>query len=83
MRLDGNDGFNVHGNTLLQTGQWYHVVGTWDGSNIRIYVDGVLDNTPTARAAPIGTDTRPVYLGGRSGAGSICWHARRRPALQP
>ena len=69
LALDGNDGSNVHGNTLLQTGQWYHVVGTWDGSNIRIYVDGVLDNTPTARAAPIGTDTRPVYLGGRSGAG--------------
>jgi hypothetical protein len=69
LALDGNDGANVHGNTLLQTGQWYHVVGTWDGANIRIYVNGVLDNTPTARAAPIGTDTRPVYLGGRSGAG--------------
>ncbi len=65
--LDGNDGSNVRGNTPLQTGQWYHVVGTWDGSTIRIYVNGVLDMTPTARAAPILIDTRPVYLGGRSG----------------
>ena len=71
LALDGSDGFNVHGNTRLQTGQWYHVAGTWDGANIRIYVNGVLDNTPTARAAPIGTDTRPVYLGGRSGAGRL------------
>ena len=69
--LDGNDGSNAHGNTLLQTGQWYHVVGTWDGSNIRIYVNGVLDNTPAARAAPINTDTRPVYLGGRIGSTNI------------
>jgi hypothetical protein len=71
LALDGSDGFNVHGNTRLQAGQWYHVAGTWDGSNIRIYVDGILDNTPTVRAAPIGTDTRPVYLGGRSGAGLL------------
>jgi len=44
------------------------LVGTWDGSSIRIYVNGVLDNTPTARAAHIGTDTRPVCLRGSSGA---------------
>jgi hypothetical protein len=71
LALDGNDGSNVHGSTLLQTGKWYHVVGTWDGANIRIYVNGVLDNAFTSRAGPIGTDTRPVYLGGRSGAGQF------------
>jgi hypothetical protein len=69
--LDGSNGSNVHGNTLLQTGQWYHVVGTWDGSNIRIYVDGVLDNSPTSRAAPINTDTRSVYLGGSTGNADV------------
>ncbi len=69
--LDGNDGSNVHGNSLLDTGRWYHVVGTWDGANIRIYVDGVLDNTPTPRAAPINTDTRPVYLGGCIGIADV------------
>ncbi len=65
MGLDGNDGSNAHGNTLLQAGVWYHVAATWDGSYIRIYVNGVLDNTPTARAAPVGTDTRALYLCGR------------------
>jgi hypothetical protein len=68
LHLDGNDGSGVRGNTQLKANRWYHVVGTWDGSNVRIYVNGVLDMTPTARAAPILTDTRPVYVGGRNGS---------------
>ena len=24
-------------------GQWHYAVGTWDGSNVRLYVDGQLD----------------------------------------
>ena len=43
--LDGNDGAGVRSNTILLTGQWYHVAVTWDGSNVKIYIDGVLDNT--------------------------------------
>lgn len=30
---------------LLSSGRWYHMVGTADGSNIKIYVDGVLKAT--------------------------------------
>jgi len=66
--LDGNDGAGIRGNTVLTTGQWYHVAATWDGSTVSIYVNGVLDNTPVARAGTIGADTRPLYIGGRSGA---------------
>ena len=69
--LDGNDGANAHGNTLLTAGTWYHVVGTWDGTNIKIYVNGTLDNTASTHAAPIGTDTRDLYLGGRSGSTDV------------
>lgn len=67
LHLDGNDGFGYRGNTLLQTGRWYHLAGTWDGAVVRIYVNGVLDNTPATRTGTIGTDTRPLYIGGRSG----------------
>ena len=68
--LDGgeadDDGFE--GNTPLNTGQWYHVAATWDGLTVRIYVDGVIDNDPSdLHGDPIGTDTRPFYIGGRSG----------------
>jgi Concanavalin A-like lectin/glucanases superfamily len=66
--LDDADTAGVRGNTVLNPGQWYHVAAIWDGATVKIYVNGVLDNSPgTARAAPISTDTRPLYIGGRSG----------------
>jgi Tfp pilus assembly protein PilX len=69
--LENGDGSGVQGNTVLSTNTWHHVAATWDGANVRVYVNGVLDNTPVARTAAIGTDTRPVYLGGRVGATDI------------
>jgi hypothetical protein len=30
-------------------GKWQFVVGTWDGSNLRIYVDGVQEGSPVAQ----------------------------------
>lgn len=71
MTLDEYDLYSAGGNTAMATNRWYHVAGTWDGSHIRLYVNGVLDNTPFSRAAPIGTDTRTVYLGGRDGMTDI------------
>lgn len=71
MTLDGSEGDSIVGTTMLPTNAWRHVAGTWDGTQVRLYVSGVLDNTPVSRAAPIGTDTRPVYLGGRDGMTDI------------
>jgi hypothetical protein len=68
LMLDENDDAGHVGTTTLSTGTWYHVAATWDGAKVRIYVNAVLDNAPAAHASPIGTDTRAVYLGGRSGA---------------
>ncbi len=68
--LDSNDAASTRGNTVLATGQWYHVAATWDGTTAKIYVNGQLDNSPgAAKASPIGTDTRPLYIGARPGAG--------------
>ncbi len=64
--LDTSDPVGVRGNTVLSTATWYHVAGTWDGSAVRIYVNGQLDNTPAARTGTIGVDTRPMYIGGYS-----------------
>ena len=36
---------NVDGGTILVTGRWYHISGTYDGENITIYVDGKLDRS--------------------------------------
>jgi len=66
---DIDSGGGLRGNTLLSTVQWYHVAAAWDGSTVRIYVNGILDNDPPeSRAGTIGTDMRPLYIGGRDGA---------------
>ncbi|PQJ76290.1 immunoglobulin-like domain-containing protein, partial [Polaribacter glomeratus] len=33
--------------------QWYHIAGTYDGTTMKIYVDGVLENTSTAENGDI------------------------------
>jgi hypothetical protein len=53
---------------VLTAGQWYHVAATWDGSIVKIFVNGQPDNTPTVRTGTVGTDARPLYIGGRPGA---------------
>ncbi len=68
LSLDGNNGSGIRGNTVLATGQWYHVAAVWNGSTVRLFVNGVLDNTPPSRSGTIATDTRPLYIGGRTGS---------------
>lgn len=69
--LDHYDASTYHGNTVLPLNTWVHVAGVWDGVNAHIYVNGVSDATPFAKAAPIGTDTRPIFLGGRTGSTDV------------
>lgn len=46
-------------------GNWHHVAGTYDGSNLRIYIDGALKNT-RSHAGQIQTNTYPVNVGRNS-----------------
>jgi len=45
---------SVRGNTDVNDDVWHYVVGVFDGSYLRVYVDGVEDATPVARTDPIG-----------------------------
>jgi uncharacterized delta-60 repeat protein len=46
----------------LPTNTWHHIVGSYDGSNLRIYVNGILYNT-TPQTGNILTSTTNLYVG--------------------
>lgn len=50
----------------VHTQQWYCVIGTFDGSIFKIYIDGQLKSTaaPQSPAVPIGTSTNGLSIGG-------------------
>lgn len=48
--------------SVATTNQWYHIVGVHDGSNHKMYIDGVLTRT-TAYAGPLVNNSRTLVLG--------------------
>jgi hypothetical protein len=55
----------VQGSTVISTNVWHHVAGVFDGSQLRVYVDGVLDGTKASTFAPV-TGTKDLLIGARS-----------------
>jgi hypothetical protein len=64
-----------NGATLLELGRWYHIAQTYDGSALRLYVDGVLDGSANV-SGPIVSTTQPVRIGGGAPAGTRQVHFR-------
>ncbi|OGK19984.1 hypothetical protein A2866_06240 [Candidatus Roizmanbacteria bacterium RIFCSPHIGHO2_01_FULL_39_8] len=60
----------VTGTKTLSTNTWYHVAGTYDGSNLKVYVNGVLDNSAASTNTPNDT-TDVMAIGGRTTNGSV------------
>jgi len=52
---------------------WHHIVGTYDGETIRIYVDGI-EGTSESQSGDIDTTAETFNIGGWTGAGSsLCF----------
>lgn len=47
---------------VMNTGQWHHLAGTFDGNAVRIYIDGVLQSTQ-AYVGTIQPGTSDLYFG--------------------
>jgi hypothetical protein len=57
--------------TGVTDGEWHHVVGVFDGTELALYVDGSLaGSTPTFGAMPT-TNTSPIAIGSFYGAGGF------------
>lgn len=54
---------SVEGATTLDQNTWYHIAGTWDGSDIKVYVNGVLDGSEPCLGNFV-TNTDPFKIGG-------------------
>jgi hypothetical protein len=61
VRLDPRE---AHGETEVAANEWHHVVGTYDGANTRLYVDGVEDTgSPMSYSDKIDVNRENVLIG--------------------
>jgi hypothetical protein len=47
-------------------GEWHHVVGTFDGTTTRFYLNGVLQGTNTIALNSLSTNAEPLWIGNNS-----------------
>ncbi len=52
----------VDANARLQTGKWYHIAGVYDGSFMKLYINGKLDNSRPLSGS-IANTSEPFLLG--------------------
>lgn len=58
----------VESGTVLKSGEWYHLVGIYDSSyNLKIYINGRLENTKQASGSVVYSLTDYVNIGRRGG----------------
>ena len=48
--------------STLTAGNWYHIVGTYDGSDMRIYLNGS-EESNTSKTGSISTSADPIEIG--------------------
>ena len=56
----------LNGTTVVKASTWYHVAMTYDGSSLKLYVNGVLDASMNL-SGPIVATTQPLQIGGLNG----------------
>lgn len=64
----GNAGYNATANQNVNIGQWYHIVGVYDGANVTLYVNGQQGATAAAPLAhvPVPDTSIPLTIGARA-----------------
>jgi len=69
MHFAVTDEHYVNSDAEIPDGEWHHVCGTYDGVDIRLYIDGKQDpENPAAYRGKIGTNTNNLFIGRYSGS---------------
>ncbi len=55
--------YEVVSTSEIPLGQFSHVAGTWDGTTLRLYINGILTNQNTPGVSPVPSGC-PFYIGG-------------------
>lgn len=53
----------IDGRTSLTFGAWNHVAGVWDGTSMRVFLDGVMQPETSFISPPLTASTVPLRLG--------------------
>lgn len=80
--FDVNGGSGAISSSALSTTAWHHIVGTYDGTNTRLYVDGALVAGPTA-GTYTPNDGTALYIGAQLGSSSFFSGSLQEIALYP
>lgn len=57
------DGHESLGDAAIADGQWHHAAATYDGANLKLYVDGVLQKQTTPFAGAIPANSSGITIG--------------------
>ncbi|MDA1052575.1 MAG: Rib/alpha-like domain-containing protein [Planctomycetota bacterium] len=63
--------FNVHSDAVAQVTVWTHVAGVYDGSELRIYVDGVASSDSKEVSGNLKQSNEPLQFGCDCGGGGV------------
>ncbi|MFW6172440.1 MAG: LamG domain-containing protein, partial [Elusimicrobiota bacterium] len=69
IRAEG-DITQVESSTNISDGNWHHIVGTYDKSNMKLYIDGSEENS-TLKSHLLGSLDYPFTFGARNNRGTI------------
>lgn len=67
IRIGGTQ-YRLNADARLSTNTWYHLAGVYDGSDMKLYIDGKLDKSQS-QSGTLTTTTNPFTLGGTSSSG--------------
>ena len=74
LQFGGGLAVNVDLNESLAVGQWYSLVGTWDGSSLKLFVDGQLKGSTAAVGTIAYPNSNPVIIGAdNEDSGNLEW----------